>query len=288
MPSNQNLVLGAGLILLSEMFLVLSGMTVKYVADQLPLAMMVFCRNLFGLLLLLPWMLRQGVTSISTSQLGLHLLRAGVGVTAMGCLFYSWSVLPLAQAALLKQTAPLFIPLLAFLWLGERLPVVAKLALVLGFIGTAAILNPQQGVLNIGVLIAVMGALLGAFAKVVVRKLRHTEPASRIVFYFALFAALISALPAYWQWQALSWQQWGWLLLMAGSSTLAQLLLSRAYGLAPAGRLAPFTYGSVLFASLMGWLLWQESLTLNTLLGMALIVGAGLLALSAREKAPAN
>lgn len=279
----QGLALGAGLILVSELFLVLSGMVVKHIADEVPVQMIVFFRNALGLLILLPWLMRNGLQAIRTSRLRLHLMRAGVGVTAMTCLFYSWGHLPLAQAALLKQTAPFFIPLIAFFWLGERIPRVVKLAIVVGFCGTALVLNPQQGSINFAVLVALAGAALGGLAKVTIRRMRSTEPAQRIVFYFALFSAVLSFLPALWVWQPLSWLSLGWLFLMALASTLAQLFLSKAYGLAPAGQLGPFTYGSVAFAALMGWWLWQEVLALNTWLGIALITGGGILAMTGKS-----
>lgn len=277
------MILGASLILISEMFLVLSGMAVKHISDELPVQMIVFFRNLLGIALLLPWLLKNGTQALKTSKLHFHFMRAGVGVVAMTCLFYSWGHLPLAQAALIKQTAPFFIPVIALIWLGERIGLAVKLAIMIGFAGTVFVLNPQEGVLNLAVLIALVGAMLGALAKVTIRRMRETEPAQRIVFYFAFFSALLSAIPAFMVWQAVSGIQLLWLLAMAITSTLAQLFLSKAYGLAPAGQLGPFTYGSVAFAALMGWMLWGEVLDLNTLLGIVLICGGGILAISGQS-----
>lgn len=276
---SPELALGAGLILLSELFLVSSGMVIKHLANDVPVQMVVFFRNGLGLLILLPWLMSNGLSAIKTDRLRLHFMRAGVGVVAMTCLFYSWGYLPLAQAALLKQTAPFFIPIIAFFWLGERIPSIVKVAILIGFCGTALVLNPQEGNLNIGVIIAVCGAALGGLAKVTIRRMRSSEPAGRIVFYFAFFSAILSFLPAYWVWQPMSLTAFLWLFLMAGTSTAAQLFLSKAYGLAPAGQLGPFTYGSVVLAALMGWLLWDEVLSINTLLGIALITGGGVLAM---------
>ncbi|SEG22944.1 DMT family transporter [Oceanospirillum linum] len=273
------LIMGAGLILISELFLVLSGMVVKFIADDVPVQMIVFFRNALGLVILTPWLVNNGFSAIQTNRLRLHLMRAVVGVTAMTCLFYSWGYLPLAQAALLKQTAPFFIPVIAFVWLGERIPVVVKLAILIGFSGTFLVLNPGSGQLNIAVLIALGGAALGGLAKVTIRRMRSTEPAGRIVFYFAFFSAILSFIPAVMVWQPIGWQSLAWLFLVAGTSTLAQLFLSKAYGLAPAGQLGPFTYGSVAFAALMGWWLWGEVLTLGTWLGILLITGGGILAM---------
>jgi len=279
-------ILGALLILVSEMFLVGAGMVIKQISGELHTALIVFFRNLLGLPLFLPWLIRNGSSALKTSKLRFHLMRAGVGVTAMTCLFYSWGHLPLAQAALLKQTAPFFMPLIALWWLGESISLKVKLAIMVGFIGVALILNPQQGALNIGVLIALCGACLGALAKVTIRRMRDTESPQRIVFYFALFSALFSSIPAYLNWQSVSLEQLAWLLLLAATSTIAQLLLSKAYGLAPAGQLAPYTYGSVAMAAVFGWLLWGEVLGMNTLFGILLVSCAGIVAMIGKTKQP--
>lgn len=269
---------GAALILVSELFLVFSGMVVKQVSGELPTEVLVFFRNLFGVMLLVPWLLKNGTSALRTSVLRFHFMRAAVGVTAMSCLFYSWANLPLAQAALLKQTAPFFMPLIALIWLGERISKLARYSIFLGFIGVYAVLNPTEGVINFAVIVAVIGAALGALAKVTIRRMSGTESAQRIVFYFAFFSTLIASIPASLNWVTPSFAHLGWLILLAATSTTAQLLLSKGYSYAPAGQLGPFTYGSVAFAALLGWWFWDESLGVNSIIGIALIFAAGILA----------
>lgn len=282
MPANP-IYQGALLIVLSELFLVCAGMIVKQVTGELPTEVIVFARNLFGLCLLLPWLLRNGFDAIRTYHLRFHVMRATVGVTAMMCLYYSWGHLPLAEAAMIKQTAPFFIPVFAFLWLGERVGLAVKLAVLVGFAGVILILNPGSGELNVAVLVALFGAMLGALAKVIIRRMSGTESPQRVVFYFALISSCLSLIPALLVWTTPSLEQMGWLLLMAIASTIAQLLLSKGYGLAPAGQLGPYTYASVAFAALFGWWLWDEVLGLNSWLGVCLIFGAGLLSLSSKR-----
>ncbi|WP_372741224.1 DMT family transporter [Neptunomonas sp.] len=279
---------GALLILLAELFLVFSGMVIKQISGELPTEIIVFMRNLFGLMLLIPWLLRNGRKAIRTQLIRFHIMRAAVGVTAMSCLYYSWGHLPLAQAALLKQTAPFFMPLIALYWLGESISGRAKLAILVGFIGVYFVLNPHEGSLNVVVIIAVLGAMLGALAKVTIRRMVGTESPQRIVFYFALFSATLSAIPALLVWQTPTTIQLGWLILLASTSTVAQLLLSKGYSYAPAGQLGPFTYGSVVFAALFGWWIWEESLGWNTWLGMMLITLAGLMAMLKKQPAKAK
>lgn len=284
---NNNLYQAALFIVLSELFLVCSGMVVKQVTGELPTEVIVFARNIFGLGLLLPWLMRNGLVAIKTDNLRYHIMRAVVGVSAMMCLYYSWGHLPLAEAAMIKQTAPFFIPLFAFLWLGEKVGLAVKLAIITGFAGVALILNPGEGTLNFSVIIALVGAMLGALAKVVIRRMSGTESPQRIVFYFAFFSSCLSFVPAALNWVTPNIEQIGWLLLMAMTSTVAQLLLSRGYGMAPAGQLGPYTYASVGFAAIFGWLIWDEVLGLNSWMGLFLIFGAGLLSLSGKNK-PAN
>jgi len=110
-----------------------------------------------------------------------------------------------------------------------------------------------------------------------------SEPTVRVVFYFSLLAALISAVPMAWAWQTPTPAQWGLLLVVGATGTLGQLLLTRGYAVAPAGRLAPFIYFSVIFGALYGYLLWDEQLHLSFALGAVLIAIAGTSAVRARE-----
>lgn len=271
---------GAWLILASEFFLVCAGMVIKHLNGAVSTEQTVFFRNLFGLVLLLPWLWRNGVQAVKTDCLHLHFLRALMGVSAMTCMFYAWANLPLAEAALLKQTMPLFVPIVAFFWMSERLSWHNLLALGLGFVGIVLVLNPMQeaATLNLAVLAGLLGAVMGGSTKVSIRRMRSSdEPAHRVVFYFALFASVLSALPAGLAWQPLTWVSLVWLSVLGVFATLAQLLLTVAYGHAPAGQLGAFTYASVIFAALLGWLLWGEALTLLAVLGMAIIIAAGLL-----------
>lgn len=284
---NNPLVAAALFVVLAESMLVGSGLIIRQVSDQLPTLMIVFMRNLMGLLIMMPMMLR-AVGQLATANIHLHLMRAIVGISAMACLYYSWSALPLGQAALLKQTAPFFVPMIAYWWLAEHVSRRVKVALAVGFCGVALILNPQQGVIEFGMLVALLGAALSALAKVTVRRMHLTEPPKRIVFYFALFGALFSALPAALNWVTPSAVELLWLLGLGATSTVAQLAMSRAYTMVPAAQLGPFTYSSVVLAALIGWWLWDESIALMTVAGMVLVFAGGMLTLNRSNRKMAS
>lgn len=279
--TNQ-LLKGVLLVIFAEAVLVATGVLIRSVAEALSVAQLVFLRNAFGLLIMLPLVLGVKGISLKTTCIHLHLGRALVGVSAMSCLYYGWTHLPLGTAALLKQTAPLFMPLLALWFLKEKIHPVLFWALPIGFVGVALILNPANSGLQLAVLIGLAGALLGAQAKIFVRKMKDSEPSRRVVFYFSLFASLFSAPFAIQGWVALGWLELAGVIGIAALSTLAQLSMTKAYHSAPAGYLGPFTYSSVIIASLVGWFLWDETLATLTIVGMGLIVLGGVMTLKAK------
>ena len=105
-----------------------------------------------------------------------------------------------------------------------------------------------------------------------------TEPPARIVFYFAAISSLLSVLPLPWYWVTPTATAVGLLLLVGVFATAGQLLMTRAYAWYPVGPLAPFTYSSVLFAGLFGWLWWDEIMNTLALTGAGIIAVAGMIA----------
>jgi drug/metabolite transporter (DMT)-like permease len=166
--------------------------------------------------------------------------------------------------------------------LHEPLRRLTLLAVGFGFLGVALVLNPA-GDFNLTALVGLLGGLLAALAMVSVRRLGRTESSLRVVFYFTLFSTLISAFPVAWSWQTPSPKQWLLLVTMGALGTLGQLLLTRGYAVASAGNVSPFTYFSVIFGALYGYLFWRETLNLHFVVGALIIALAGVLALGAHR-----
>lgn len=281
MHADRAAVRGAAYIVASELALVSMAATIKHISVDLPNEMIVFFRNVFALLVMVPAMLHGGPSRFATRVPGLHLVRGLAGVTAMYCLFYAVAHLKLADAMMLKLTVPIFIPLIALVWLNERVYPMAWVAVGVGFVGVALILKPG-GELHWVALVAVGGSVMAALAKVAVRKLSATEPALRIVFYFATVATVVSVVPLAWAWQTPTALQWLLLLSLGPQATVGQLLLTRGYGAAPASQVGVFTYSSVLFGAAYGFAFWGETMGVVSLAGAVLIATAGVLALRAR------
>lgn len=257
---------------------------VRYASASLPTEMVVFLRNGFGLIFLLPWIYRHGrICGLATRRLPAHILRALSGLAAMYCFFYAIDHLHLGEAVLLNYTAPLFIAAIALVWLKEKATVQTMFAIGLGFIGLCFILKPGVGITERAAWIGLLSGLLAALAMVTIRDLSRTEPITRIVFYFSVTATLISSTPLLWAWQTPAMAP---LLAMAGAglaATVGQMLLTYGYSLAPAPYIGPFTYSAVVFAAINGWIFWEERPDAWSALGALLVICAGIIALQRRS-----
>ena len=276
MKYQQNLLVGALLVVTAEFCMASMGAMVKLLGETMPNEMAVFARNLAGLLVLLPVLLTRHDFALKTDCLHLHLLRSLAGLSAMYCFFYAIIHLPLADSMLLKMTAPLFMPIIAIIWLSEGISHWTVLALLLGFAGVWVILGPA-GEANWAMLVGIAGGFLAAVAKVSIRRLSRTEPNLRVVTYFALVGTIVSAVPAVFSWKTPAINGI-WLMVAIGLvGTLGQLALTRAYSISNAGKVAPLTYFSVIFGGIYGFVFWGEIPQQQFIIGAVMIAVAGLL-----------
>ena len=148
--------------------LAFSGMhtAIKHISADVDTFMIVFFRNLFGLVALLPLFMRHGLTPLRTTRLGTHALRVTINFTSMAMFFYALSITPLAEVAALTFSAPIFATVLAIFIFKETVGLNRWGAILIGFAGTVVILRPGFEVVNIGALMAVGAALVPALERI--------------------------------------------------------------------------------------------------------------------------
>src|SRR5258706_10559519 len=219
-PPVQDLRLGALFMVASAALFAAMGAGIKLASRELPNAMVVFFRNAVGLVVLLPWLLRVGLRGLHTRDLPGHIVRGLAGLASMYCFFYAIANLRLADAVLLNQSVPLFLPLVGSLWLGEEFPQRLFRPLVLGLVGIVLILKPGTGLFTFASLVGLASAMLAAVGQVGVRRPTLTQPPTLIVFYFGLIGSLASAIPASFAWRTPSPPLWGILLAIGVLATL--------------------------------------------------------------------
>jgi drug/metabolite transporter (DMT)-like permease len=250
------------------------GVLIRLASHSVDNAAIVFFRNLTGLIILLPVMLIKDPYFIKTNKLWMHSWRAIIGLAAMYGFFYAIAHLKLSNAMVFTYSSPIFIPLVAWLFLKERMTSAMWLAAFVGLVGVVLVAKPSEGLFNLLSLIGITSSFFAAMAFVTVRSLTATEPVTRIVFYFCLIGSLLSSIPMLWCWRIYTAHE---LLLLGGAgllATLSQLCLSKAYSYAPAGKIGPANYLAIIFAGIFAALLWQEYPDAMSIIGMTLILVA--------------
>lgn len=215
----------------------------------------------------------------------MHLLRSVISLCAMTCLYYAIAHVGLSESTLLNATSPLFIGLLATPILKEKINLQSTVAIITGFIGVCLILKPATAFFTFAALIGLCSGFFIGCAKIMVRYMANTEPVMRTVFYFSIFSTLYSGLLMIWFWQTPSLINILIMVLAGISATAGQTLLTYAFTHNEAVTVAPYTYVTVVMATLIGWIIWNEFPDIGSSIGAILIIGS-CLSLSLRGKIP--
>jgi drug/metabolite transporter (DMT)-like permease len=263
------------------LFTVMGGM-VKWLIVSYPLSQIIFCRNLFALLPLLPFIVQAGVGSLRTSRPGGHVLRCGIGLASMITTFWSLAYLPLANQTAIGFAAPLFVTVLAALFLGETMRWRRTVAVIVGFGGVLLMVRPDgDGFFGdgrfVGSLLALFSTVTYAIVLVIIRRLSTTESSITIAFWFTITGLVASGLVLPFEFVApVSLLDAGLFLAMGLLGGVAQILMTGAYRWGPASIVAPFDYSGMLWALAIGWAVWGELPTVDVLLGATVVIASGL------------
>lgn len=263
-----------GMMLVSSLSFICMHALVARVSQDLPSFEVAFFRNLFGLLWLMPALVRSRFAPLKTTKLHLHALRGITNSASMLMFFSALAFTPLAQATALAYTSPLFVTMAAALVLGETLRIRRITALAFGFAGMLIVLRPGLIEIGTGPLLVVGSAVLWAVAMLDIKILSRTDSSLTIAAYMVLFLTPITFIAALFVWQWPSPAQLGWLLLIAAFGTVGHLLFNEAFRHADATALMPLDFTKLIWASLIGFLAFGQVPDLWTWIGGALIFGS--------------
>ena len=261
---------------------------IKLLGDRVPVGQVVFARAFFGLLpliALITWE-RSWNSAIATRRPLGHMGRALVGLAAMSMWFAALSRLPLPDATAISFAAPLITTALAVVLLGEVVRLYRWSAILVGFLGVLIILSPNLGLVGAlddpvrqtGALLALASAACMALAQIFVRKLVKTETTTATVFYFSACASVFSLFTLPFGWVMPDATTLLMLLAIGLLGGIGQILITQAFRFADASVVAPFDYTAMIFALVIGYLLFDEVPGIAVLAGSVLVVGAGPLA----------
>ncbi len=264
---------GAAWIVAAALLNTLLMSVVKITGETLPPTVIAFFRGLFGLVIVLPFMWRVGWGGFHTHRPGLQLVRAVSSGLILLASFYAFVHLPLAQVTTILFSRPLFVLVLAAVFLSERLRLYRTAATLVGFLGVLIVMRPGPG-MDPAALVALAAAGLAAANIVMVKILVRTDRTETLVFYAVLAQTVVLAVPAALAWRTPDPHECILLAATAIIATLLQTCVVRGYRLAEASAMAPFEYVRLLFSTTAGFLLFAERPDLWTGLGAAVLIGS--------------
>lgn len=268
---------GIGYILMSMTAFSVMNVFAKKLTGHYDVLQIVFFRSLFVMLPCAVVMAFQRQWSLfRTDNPRSHLWRGFIGGCCMLCVFYSFKLLPLADAVAIGFLGPSFATVAAMILLRERAGWHRWVAIIAGLVGVVIMAHPGTTTIDrMGLSVALLGSVLYGFTMVWVRKLGRTEPAMTTVWFFGVFSTVAMALSLPWVWQTPSWGDFVQLALTGIFAFVGQLYVTKAYQYAPASLISPFNYTTLIWAVLFGFIFWDEVPSWQILLGAFVVIVAG-------------
>lgn len=269
-------------MLVASLFFAIMGVFVKLGAQKFSSAELVFYRSFFSLILIFAFIKIQKLP-LKTPMPGKQLWRGILGFLSLLLYFYAITQLPLATAVTLNYTSSLFMAMFIPFMMHDRPKKMLFAAIVLGFAGVTLLLKPS---LHADELIAGTLGLLSGFSAglvyIFVTQLgRAGEPDWRTVFYFTLISSLGGGI---WllvnEFHRLHWQDIPLLLGLGASATIAQLAMTRAYSTGNPMVAGSLAYTTIIMSSLFGYILWDETLSMDRWLAIGLIMLGGIMSVT--------
>jgi drug/metabolite transporter (DMT)-like permease len=279
LPRQERPLFAIGLRLLAMIFLAAMFAAVKLASTRdVHIVESLFYRQAIALPLVYAWVvMSDGPRAIRTSRIGVHASRAALGLTGMILNFGSYILLPLAEATSIGFTMPIFGTILSALILREATGRHRWMAVLAGFVGVLVMVRPDAGHFPpVGVAVALSAAVLTACVSLVLRELGRTERPGVVVFWFTALTIPPLALGMLFFARAHDPATWGLLVFIGIVGGLAQLCMTGALRWGPVSVVLPMDYSSIIWSTLIGWLIWQEWPRPTTWIGAALIVASGL------------
>lgn len=267
---------GAILLSAGSLTLVIMATLVKQLGHRISSFEIFFFRSAIGFLLILPFFWRDPLEPFRTRRPLMHLLRGSTGAVGNFCFFWTITHMVLADAMALQFSRPLFMIPLAILFLAEKPGWRRVLVSIVGFAGILLYAKPSSSGLDPNVMVGALGALAGGLVVIWIKRLSTTEPTRVIMFYYAIWNAVIALPPALWFWVTPTWSE---LVMLAGVAFLGiagQTLITHGFTLGEASALVPLDYFRIVYSALIGYLVFNELPDGWSFLGMGVIVSASL------------
>lgn len=281
---------GIGYIVIAMALFTGMDAVAKWLVANYSIFQILALRGIFSIILLLPFLVgSKGITGVlRTQNLKGQILRSLLGVGAMFGFFTALRQMQLADAVAIGFSGSLFMAALSVPLLGERVGPRRWAAILVGFCGVLIIVQPGSSTFQAASLLVLLSALFYALMMIATRWLSRTESNVSMVFYHSLVATLIGVVVLPFVWVKPTPVDWVLFAFMGLFATLAHLAIAQAFRSAPVAVVGPFEYSTLLWATIIGFFVWQEVPGSNVWYGSVLLVAAGIYILYRETKLAAE
>jgi drug/metabolite transporter (DMT)-like permease len=281
----QSLLIGSIFIVLAFLANTVQSVFGKAIEKQVSVEMFSWVTFLSALVVVTIIVALRRFRDLKTTVLPMHLLRGGTGIAGFLLFIGAAQMTSLMNANVLLNTTPIFIPILAMAFLHNRINRQLWLAIALGFAGMVIIVKPSASIFSDpGNLLGLLAGFVTAIEFLAVKKLDESDSPLTQMFYFLLIGTLICSFLVVGKFQSISANHMLIMLATGICLVLFQFLLIKAYMYAKPHEIGAFQYSSVVFAAILGWLVFRESLDTATIAGTTLVCIGGYLSISGRKE----
>ncbi len=264
------MVAGAGLLTLSDA-------VSKHLTQNYPIGQVICLRQLAGFMFILPYAVSvTGLGALRVVNRGGQFLRALLFAASAGLIVWSLSLLPISLVTVVLFSTPVFVALFSVPLLGERVDGRQWLAIGGGFVGVMLIVRPAGGGFEWAALLPLIAALINAFRDAYTRRLSRTESSISVLFWSGLMVMVAGLVTSPLGWQRVDAEGIAWFLAAGFFNASAHFMVIEALRLGRAAVVVPFRYTGLLWAMLVGFLVWGETPDAWMLAGAAVVVASGI------------
>jgi drug/metabolite transporter (DMT)-like permease len=275
----EHVVLGMSAAMGAFLMFTIMNMFAKLLSVNHSVIEIAFYRNVIAILpfLIMIFAFGRGEILVLHSKPALVGIRAVIGTISLVATFAAYSLMPMADATALLFTASLFIPVLGVIFLKETVGPYRWSAVAIGFIGVVIMSHPSGEVHTLGIMVALFAALMHATLQIILRYLSRFESPETISFYFFVIGIFLTALPLPFIAVQPTMAEVPLIIGVGLSGAAAQWLLSIAFRNARAAVVTVFNYSSIVWATLFGWMIWNEWPLPTVIVGATIVIASNIL-----------
>ena len=248
----------------------------RYMAPDIEVFQIVFLRNAFAVFFMLPWLISVGLSGMRTKQIGRHVFRGFMSSTNVTLLFAAVALIPIVDMSAIGFLQPVIASAIAGFVLGEVVSRYRWLAIASGFAGALIVIRPGFGEFNLGTAFALGSALSGALVSIMIKSLVRTDPPDTIAAWLFVTQALILFIPTIIVWNNPTPEQWGLFALIGFVSVILQRTYNRGVQAADMSIAMPFNFTRLIWATMLGWIVFSELPDIWTWIGGMIIFSASI------------